>query len=84
MKILLSPGIYLPHQRAGSEIYLHRVVSYLMSKGHEVKRSRDVLRITVLRAYKFIKPSQITRIVIMTCGSGQIWFSVNYQARTML
>ena len=37
MKILLSPGIYLPHQRAGSEIYLHRVVSYLMSKGHEVK-----------------------------------------------
>ena len=37
MNILLSPGIYLPHQRAGSEIYLHRVVSYLMSKGHEVK-----------------------------------------------
>ena len=37
MKILLSPGIYLPHQRAGSEIYLHRVVKYLMSKGHEVK-----------------------------------------------
>lgn len=37
MKILLSPGIYLPHQRAGSEIYLHRVCKYLMSKGHEVK-----------------------------------------------
>ena len=37
MKILLSPGIYLPHQRAGSEIYLHRVCKYLMSKGHEIK-----------------------------------------------
>ena len=37
MNILLSPGIYLPHQRAGSEIYLHRVVKYLMSKGHQVK-----------------------------------------------
>ncbi len=37
MKILLSPGIYLPHQRAGSEICLHRICKYLMSKGHEVK-----------------------------------------------
>ena len=37
MKILLSPGIYLPHQRAGSEIYLHRVVKYLITKGHQVK-----------------------------------------------
>lgn len=37
MKILLSPGIYLPHQRAGSEICLHRICSYLISKGHEVK-----------------------------------------------
>jgi glycosyltransferase involved in cell wall biosynthesis len=37
MKILLSPGIYLPHQRAGSEICLHRICQYLMSKGHEVK-----------------------------------------------
>jgi len=37
MKILLSPGIYLPHQRAGSEICLHRTCQYLMSKGHEVR-----------------------------------------------
>lgn len=37
MKILLSPGIYLPHQRAGSEICLHRICKYLMSKGHEIK-----------------------------------------------
>jgi glycosyltransferase involved in cell wall biosynthesis len=37
MKILLSPGIYLPHQRAGSEICLHRTCKYLLSKGHEVK-----------------------------------------------
>ena len=37
MKILLSPGIYLPHQRAGSEICLHRICQYLISKGHEVK-----------------------------------------------
>jgi len=37
MNILLCPGIYLPHQRAGSEIYLHRVAKYLMSKGHTIK-----------------------------------------------
>lgn len=37
MKILLSPGIYLPHQRAGSEICLHRICKYLISKGHEIK-----------------------------------------------
>lgn len=37
MKILLSPGIYLPHQRAGSEICLHRICKYLLSKGHEIK-----------------------------------------------
>lgn len=37
MKILLTPGVYLPHQRAGSEIYLHRVVKYLISIGHEVR-----------------------------------------------
>lgn len=37
MRILLSPGCYLPHQRAGSEIYLHKVAKYLQSIGHEVK-----------------------------------------------
>lgn len=37
MKILLTPGVYLPHQRAGSEIYLHKVAKYLQSVGHDVK-----------------------------------------------
>lgn len=37
MNILLSPGIYLPHQIAGSEICLHRICKYLMSKGHQIK-----------------------------------------------
>jgi len=37
MNILLTPGIYLPHQRAGSEIYLHKVAKYLLSIGHSVK-----------------------------------------------
>ncbi len=37
MNILLTPGVYLPHQRAGSEIYLHRVVKYLQTKGHAIK-----------------------------------------------
>lgn len=37
MNILLTPGVYLPHQRAGSEIYLHKVAKYLQSVGHDVK-----------------------------------------------
>lgn len=37
MRILLTPGVYLPNQRAGSEIYLHKVAKYLLSIGHEVK-----------------------------------------------
>lgn len=36
MKILLTPGVYLPHQRAGSEIYLHKIAKYLQSVGHDV------------------------------------------------
>ncbi len=37
MRILLTPGVYLPNQRAGSEIYLHKIAKYLLSIGHEVK-----------------------------------------------
>lgn len=37
MNILLTPGVYLPHQRAGSEIALHNTVKYLMQQGHQVK-----------------------------------------------
>lgn len=36
MNILLCPGVYLPHQRAGSEIYLHKVAKHLL-KTHDVR-----------------------------------------------
>lgn len=36
MNILLTPGVYLPHQRAGSEIYLHKIAKYLQSVGHQI------------------------------------------------
>lgn len=36
MNLLLCPGVYLPHQRAGSEIYLHKLAVYLQSIGHIV------------------------------------------------
>jgi len=37
MNILLTPGVYLPMQRAGSEIYLHKIAKYLQLVGHDVR-----------------------------------------------
>lgn len=37
MNLLLCPGVYPPYQRAGSEIYLHKIAKYLQGIGHDIK-----------------------------------------------